>query len=67
MGISALQAPGIQMLSRMSGGKEHQGNSNYVYLIGADKLSSDLHNISSKCNKVYTKLNNTKKNIKLIR
>ena len=26
----------------------------YVYLIGADKLSSDLHNISSKCNDIYT-------------
>ncbi len=44
----------IDMIGRID--EAHQGNSNYVYLIGADKLSSDLHNISSKCNKVYTGL-----------
>jgi hypothetical protein len=28
----------------------------YVYVIGADKLSSELHNINEKNNKIYTKL-----------
>ena len=27
--------------------------SNYIYLIGSDKLSTDLHNISEKSNKKY--------------
>ena len=29
---------------------------NYVYLIGSDKLSTDLHKISEKCNTTYTNL-----------
>jgi len=45
----------IDMIGRID--KEHFGNSNYVYLIGADKLSSELHNISSECNSNYTNLN----------
>ncbi len=44
----------IDMIGRID--DKHIDNSNYVYLIGADKLSSDLHNISSKCNKEYTGL-----------
>lgn len=34
----------------------HKDNGNYVYLIGSDRLSSDLHAISEKANKDYTKL-----------
>jgi Zn-dependent M28 family amino/carboxypeptidase len=31
--------------------KKHETNENYVYLIGSDKLSSELHNISENVNK----------------
>ena len=31
----------------------HEGNENYVYLIGSDKLSSDLHNLSEEMNNKY--------------
>jgi Zn-dependent M28 family amino/carboxypeptidase len=34
---------------------EHK-DSNYVYLIGSDKLSTDLHKISEQCNRDYTNL-----------
>ncbi|QNK76256.1 M28 family peptidase [Winogradskyella sp. PAMC22761] len=32
------------------------GTRNYIYLIGSDKLSSDLHNISEEANKKYTQV-----------
>lgn len=35
---------------------EHTDNGNYVYLIGSDRLSTDLHNISEEANKKYTHL-----------
>jgi hypothetical protein len=35
---------------------EHKDNGNYVYIIGADRLSTDLHNINEAANKKYTKL-----------
>lgn len=35
---------------------EYHDNSNYVYVIGADRLSTDLHNINERANKTYTKL-----------
>ncbi len=44
----------VDMIGRMD--KFHPNDSNYVYLIGADKLSTDLHNISEKSNKKYTNL-----------
>lgn len=31
----------------------HKNDSNYVYLIGSDKLSDDLHNLSEKVNETY--------------
>ncbi|HZJ36405.1 MAG TPA: M28 family peptidase, partial [Gillisia sp.] len=31
----------------------HQGNNNYVYLIGSDKLSTELHNLSEAVNSKY--------------
>lgn len=38
----------IDMIGRID--KKHEGNPNYVYLIGSDKLSSELHKISEKTN-----------------
>jgi Zn-dependent M28 family amino/carboxypeptidase len=31
----------------------HEGNNNYVYLIGSDKLSTELHNLSEEVNSKY--------------
>ena len=36
--------------------KNHPGNENYIYLIGSDKLSTDLHNTSEKTNEKYVKM-----------
>jgi Zn-dependent M28 family amino/carboxypeptidase len=36
---------------------DHPNTNNYVYVIGADRLSSDLHNITVAQNNKYTKLN----------
>ncbi len=44
----------IDMIGR-TGDREIE-TTNYVYLIGADKLSSDLHNISEDMNKTYTNM-----------
>ncbi len=44
----------IDMIGRMD--KKHDNNPNYVYLIGSDKLSSTLHNISESVNTTYSKL-----------
>ncbi len=44
----------IDMIGRIGEGKE--GNENYVYLIGSDKLSQELHNLSEEVNKKYTQL-----------
>ena len=44
----------IDMIGR-TGDREIE-TTNYVYLIGADKLSSDLHNISEEMNKTYTNM-----------
>jgi hypothetical protein len=35
----------------------HADSNNYVYLIGADRLSTDLHNICLAANDKYTQLN----------
>lgn len=42
----------IDMIGRTDP-KRKEGGRNYVYLIGSDKLSSDLHNISEEVNKKY--------------
>lgn len=34
----------------------HEDNPDYIYLIGSDKLSSELHQISEQANQAYTKL-----------
>lgn len=44
----------IDMIGRRD--DKHKDNGNYIYLIGSDRLSTDLHNISEKANKDYTKL-----------
>lgn len=43
----------IDMIGRMD---EHHTDSNYVYIIGADKISQELHNINEATNKTYTKM-----------
>lgn len=42
----------IDMIGRIDP-KRKEGDRNYVYLIGSDKLSTDLHNISEEVNKKY--------------
>jgi len=41
----------IDMIGRID--DEHKDNPDYVYLIGSDKLSTDLHNLSEAVNKKY--------------
>lgn len=44
----------IDMIGRVD--EKHADNPNYVYLIGADKLSIELHQISEQMNATYTNL-----------
>jgi len=44
----------IDMVGRVD--DRHADNPNFVYLIGSDKLSTDLHNISEAVNTKYTKI-----------
>ena len=44
----------IDMVGRVD--EKYKDNPNYIYVIGADKLSTDLHNINEEMNKNYTKL-----------
>ncbi len=41
----------IDMIGRQD--KKYETNPNYIYVIGSDKLSSDLHNISEEANKKF--------------
>ncbi|NMM46904.1 M28 family peptidase [Marinigracilibium pacificum] len=41
----------IDMVGRVD--PEHESDKNYVYLVGSDKLSSELHEISEKTNEKY--------------
>lgn len=45
----------IDMIGRRD--DAHRDNGNYVYVIGSDRLSTDLHNINEEANKKYTNLN----------
>ncbi len=45
----------IDMIGRIDA--RHKGNPNYIYLIGSDKLSTELHNISEEMNNKYTNIN----------
>ncbi len=44
----------IDMIGRTD--PEHKGKPDYVYVIGSDKLSQELHQISEKTNDTYTQL-----------
>ncbi|WP_417887256.1 M28 family metallopeptidase [Zunongwangia sp.] len=44
----------IDMIGRID--KQHQNNQNYLYLIGSDKLSTELHELSEKINTKYVQL-----------
>jgi Zn-dependent M28 family amino/carboxypeptidase len=44
----------IDMIGRRD--DTHEDSNNYVYLIGADKLSTELHEISEQTNATYTQL-----------
>lgn len=45
----------IDMVGRID--DRHKADPNYVYLIGSDKLSTELHNVSEEMNKKYTNIN----------
>jgi len=45
----------IDMIGRVD--DVHEQNPNYIYLIGSDKLSTELHNISEEINKKFTNIN----------
>ncbi|MBK5208709.1 MAG: M28 family peptidase [Flavobacteriaceae bacterium] len=45
----------IDMIGRTD--EAHESNPNYIYLIGSDKLSTELHNLSEEMNDKFTKLN----------
>lgn len=45
----------IDMIGRIDA--RHKADPNYVYLIGSDKLSTELHNLSETINKKYTNIN----------
>jgi len=45
----------IDMVGRID--DRHKADPNYVYLIGADKLSQELHELSEAINKKYTNIN----------
>ena len=44
----------IDMIGRID--PKREGDRNYVYLIGSDKLSTELHNLSEEVNKKYTNI-----------
>jgi hypothetical protein len=44
----------IDMIGRTD--ESHKGKADYVYVIGSDKLSQDLHQLSERTNQTYTKL-----------
>jgi len=44
----------IDMIGRRD--EDHKDNGNYVYVIGSDRLSTELHNINEEANKKYTNL-----------
>lgn len=44
----------IDMIGRIDA--KHENNPNYVYLIGSDKLSTELHNLSEAVNKKHTNI-----------
>jgi len=47
----------IDMIGRTDPKHDELNERNYLYLIGSDKLSTELHTISEEVNKKYTKIN----------
>lgn len=47
----------IDMIGRIDKDHEEKDKNDYIYLIGSDRLSTELHNISEEVNQEYTKLN----------
>lgn len=45
----------IDMIGRVD--EKHKNNRNYIYLIGSDKLSQDLHDVSEAVNQKYFNIN----------
>lgn len=45
----------VDMIGRYD--KAHENDSNYIYIIGSDKLSKDLHQLSEKVNQLYSNVN----------
>ena len=45
----------VDMVGRVD--PDHEENPDYVYVIGADKLSTELHEVSKKANETYVNLN----------
>lgn len=45
----------IDMIGRRDA--EHADNGNYIYVIGSDRLSTDLHNINEEANQKYVDIN----------
>lgn len=46
----------IDMVGRIDKEHEGEGKENYIYLIGSDRLSTELHEISEKANEDFTNL-----------
>jgi Zn-dependent M28 family amino/carboxypeptidase len=46
----------IDMIGRVDKKYEKANNPNYIYVIGSDRLSTDLHKINEEANKKYTQL-----------
>ncbi len=44
----------VDMVGRVD--EKHKDNPNYIYVIGADRLSTELHDINENANKKYTQL-----------
>ena len=44
----------IDMIGRID--KEHEGNPNYIYIIGSNMLSKELHQVNEECNTKYVNL-----------
>ncbi|KAA3621802.1 MAG: peptidase M28, partial [Bacteroidetes bacterium] len=44
----------VDMIGRVD--EKHQGNPDYIYIIGADRLSSELHEINEEANQRFTQL-----------
>lgn len=46
----------IDMIGRIDPGRRHGDSTNYIYIVGDDKLSTDLKRISESVNKKYSRL-----------